>query len=146
MLSVRWLQRGALVGTTILGAVLAAASPAYAATTHANWQGANGAVAYHIGIWTSTAQGTITDNTPPYFCAEVWFDWTTDPHRHHDAYAAQRCGGGTGTGTVHRDGDPVINGIRVSICRLDSRTSKRSCRDSWVYDSVKAGTYRLEQV
>jgi hypothetical protein len=80
-------------------------------------------------------------------CGEVWFDWTTRPHKHYDALVVRTCSSSGWGKWHHRDGvsNIPINGVRMAVCEVRTRGS-RTCSADWVYDSIRAGTYSVENL
>lgn len=84
-------------------------------------------------------------------CAELWMDFTTRPHHHHDAYVVRTCGRDrSGWGRYHKVLDPRIHGVRAAVCTYGSHGTgwppERLCSDQWPHQSARAGTYREETV
>jgi hypothetical protein len=81
--------------------------------------------AYGIGQYTQsgtgyTLQAYAHDTKADGYCAEVWLDFTTDPHEHHGPLMTYACGTGVdgwgatrhATSTSHR-----IKSFRMAVCR-----------------------------
>jgi hypothetical protein len=124
--------------------VLGVAGTAHAAVMRSSYSGSEGSVGYSAGAGTS--QGKVTNNAASGYCAEFWWDWRTEPHRHIDAYAVRRCDRGTGQGQVHTVSTSNLSGMRVAACVYRMHNGIRSCNQSWVHDSVGAGTFHMQEV
>lgn len=85
--------------------------------------------------------------SPGRHCGEIWFDWRTKPHKHYDAYVVRTCSSGGWGKWQHKDGlsNIPITGVRAAVCVVKTRGS-RDCSADWVYDSIRAGTYSVENL
>jgi hypothetical protein len=111
-----------VVGAAILAAVstgqAASASPAHQQHT----MSATGV--YGIGQYTQRGSGYdlqayVHDTRADGYCAEVWLDFTTDPHEHHGPLMTYACGSGKqGWGVTRHatSSSHKIKSFRMAIC------------------------------
>jgi hypothetical protein len=120
--------------------VLAAAPLARSAGTAPHQQHTMSiAGAYGIGQYTQRGSGYnlqayVHDTKRDGVCAEVWLDFTTDPHQHHGPLMTYACGNGVdGWGaTRHANSSHhEIRSFRMAICRA-SKPSVRYPRGNQV--------------
>jgi hypothetical protein len=89
---------------------------------------------YGIGHYTQsgtgyTLQAYVHDTKSDGYCAEVWLDFTTDPHEHHGALMTYACGTGVdgwgatryATSKSHR-----IKSFRMAVCRAKNPSVRYS--------------------
>jgi hypothetical protein len=110
----------------VSGTVLAAAPLAMSARTAPRQQHTMSVPgAYGIGQYTQRGSGYnlqayVHDTKRDGACAEVWLDFTTDPHEHHGPLMTYACGKGVdGWGaTRHANSSGHrITSFRMAICR-----------------------------
>ncbi|WP_255953540.1 hypothetical protein [Streptomyces odontomachi] len=98
-------------------------TPASAATHQQHTLSTTGA--YGIGQYTQsgtgyTLQAYVHDTKSDGYCAEVWQDFTTDPHEHHGPLLTYACGTGVdGWGATRHANSPShkIKSFRMAVCR-----------------------------
>lgn len=81
--------------------------------------------AYGIGQYTQggtgyTLRAYVHDTKKDGYCAEVWLDFTTDPHEHHGPLMTYVCGAGAdGWGATRHANSPghEIKSFRMAVCR-----------------------------
>jgi hypothetical protein len=108
-------------GTVLAGATLASSSGTPVHQQHT--MSIPGA--YGIGQYTQRGSGYdlqayVHDTKRDGLCAEVWLDFTTDPHQHHGPLMTYACGKGVdGWGaTRHANSSRhQIKSFRMAICR-----------------------------
>ncbi|WP_019634671.1 hypothetical protein [Actinomadura atramentaria] len=80
---------------------------------------------YGIGLYAQqgtgyTLQAYVHDTKSDGYCAEVWLDFTTDPHEHHGPLMTYACGTGVdGWGSTRHavSSKHKIKSFRMAICR-----------------------------
>ncbi|GAA3820360.1 hypothetical protein [Streptomyces chiangmaiensis] len=80
---------------------------------------------YGIGQYTQsgtgyTLQAYVHDTVADGYCAEVWLDFTTDPHEHHGPLMTYACGKNVdGWGATRHANSPNhrIKSFRMAVCR-----------------------------
>lgn len=100
------------------------AQPASAAATHQQ-HAMSATGVYGIGQYTQggtgyTLQAYVHDTRKDGYCAEVWQDFTTDPHEHHGPLMTYVCGAGAdGWGATRHANSPdhKIKSFRMAVCR-----------------------------
>lgn len=113
-----------------------------------NGNGVAGEVIFDDGWSKAGLQGWVEDTVADGRCAEVWMDFTTWPHNHHDAYVVRSCGSGhAGWGRYNKVDDWRIRGVRTAACTYLPPSGTRDCGTAtWPDASVRAGTYDLQTV
>ncbi|MFL6142173.1 MAG: hypothetical protein ACJ72N_09965 [Labedaea sp.] len=114
----RGLSVAAVAAVMLMGQV-ASASPAHQQHTM------SAAGVYGIGQYTQRGSGYdlqayVHDTRADGYCAEVWLDFTTDPHEHHGPLMTYACGNGSdGWGVTRHANSPdhKIKSFRMAICR-----------------------------
>lgn len=135
-----------------LVAAIFAASPTSASArerTDVAGVGVAGEVVFDDGRFSAGLQGWVKDTSADRACAEVWMDFTTRPHHHFDAFAVRICGSGrSGWGTYNKAGRRwgwTVRGFRTAVCTYRSNGT-RKCSRQWVHDSVRARTFKLQEL
>lgn len=110
--------------------------------------GVAGEVIFDDGWSKAGLQGWVKDTAADGRCAEVWMDFTTWPHQHHDAYVVRSCGSGhAGWGRYNKVDDWRIRGVRTAACTYWPPAGTRNCGSAtWPHASADAGTYNLQTV
>lgn len=112
------------LAATAAFSVPALAPPASATAAHQqHTMSATGV--YGIGQYTQsgtgyTLQAYAHDTKADGYCAEVWLDFTTDPHEHHGPLMTYACGTGVdGWGATRHANSPShkIKSFRMAVCR-----------------------------
>jgi hypothetical protein len=97
----------------------------------------SGTGVYGIGQYTQRGSGYnlqayVHDTRRDGYCAEVWLDFTTDPHEHHGPLMTYACGKGVdGWGaTRHANSSRHrIRSFRMAICRAKKPAVRYSSRN-----------------
>lgn len=125
-------------------AIALTASPASASTQIHTDQisGVYGYGAYWDDANGHNMRGQVADTKADGNCAEVWLDFTTFPHQHHDAYMVYACGNGkkgwSPVFTLSEAQGSTINGFRMAVCRATTSTSRPTGCKVW-NDSTEEG-------
>lgn len=96
---------------------------------------------YGIGQYTQsgtgyTLQAYVHDTSGDGYCAEVWLDFTTDPHEHHGPLMTYACGkNADGWGATRRANSPHhrIKSFRMAVCRAHKPNVRYSSRNQVSY-------------
>jgi hypothetical protein len=117
--------RTCAVALALLGAAVLAIPGLSSARSPHQQHTMSGTGVYGIGQYTQRGggydlQAYVHDTKRDGYCAEIWLDFTTDPHEHHGALMTYACGNGVdGWGATRHANSPrhKITSFRMAICR-----------------------------
>ncbi|MEA2245395.1 MAG: hypothetical protein QOD24_4951 [Solirubrobacteraceae bacterium] len=134
------LRKGAASATVailVLAVLAVLAAPGLSASSPRQQHVMSGTGVYGIGQYTQRGSGYdlqayVHDTKSDGYCAEVWLDFTTDPHEHHGPLMTYACGKGVkGWGATRHANSPShkIRSFRMAICRAKKPYIRYSSRN-----------------